>query len=491
LIYPSYPDTFWSFNHALRFIGKKASHPPMGLLTVAAMLPGEWKKKLVDLNVTALKDEDILWADYVFLSSMTIQKQSAKKVIARCIQLGRPVVAGGPLFTAEAVSFPEVNHLVLNEAEITLPQFLRDLEHGCPKPVYRSSDWADLSSTPVPLWDLINLKNYATMSIQYSRGCPFDCDFCDITVLYGRLPRTKSVDNVLRELDTLYERGWRGTVFFVDDNFIGNKKHLKRELLPAIIGWMKKKKYPFTFLTQVSINLADDDELIHLMVNAGFDIVFIGIETPDEQSLIECGKLQNANRTSLLEDVKKLHSLGLQVMGGFIVGFDSDKIDIFSRISRFINESGIVTSMVGLLNAPSGTRLYKRLIKENRIVKEMTGNNTDYSTNFLPKMDYKVLVEGYKKIISDIYSPEIYYKRVRKFLRHYRLKHKTRKGFSAAYIRGFFMSIYKLGIRKGVRWQYWKLVIWTILRRPRLMPLAITMAIYGTHFMRHFEISVD
>jgi len=488
LVYPKYPDTFWSFAHALRFIGKKASLPPMGLLTVAAMLPKHWSLKLVDLNVSPLRDEDILWADYVFLSGMTVQKPSVKKVIARCLELDRKVVGGGPLFTAESQNFPEVHHLVLNEAELTLPQFLQDVENGTPKAVYRSTEWADVTTTPVPLWDLIDFKNYATMCIQYSRGCPYDCEFCDITVLYGRRPRTKTAANVIRELDAIYERGWRGGVFFVDDNFIGNKKRIKQELLPAMIRWMKEKDYPFGFETQASINLAEDDELIDLMVEAGFDTVFIGIETPDKESLIECGKFHNA-KTDLLANVKKLHSLGLQVQGGFIVGFDSDKRDIFTRISKFINESGIVTSMVGLLNAPPGTKLYKRLIKENRIIKEMTGSNTDFSTNFLPKMDYKVLVEGYKKLISDIYKPEPYYNRVRTFLRNYRFVHKFNGGFSKTHLRGFVMSIYKLGIKKGVRRHYWKLLIWTIFRRPRMIPLAVRLAIYGSHFMRHFEIA--
>ena len=486
LVYPRYPDTFWSFSHALRFIGKKASLPPLGLLTIAAMLPKKWDLKLVDLNVSLLKDEDISWADYVFIGGMTIQKSSAKKIIARCLQLGRKVVAGGPLFTAAHHDFPEVHHLVLNEAEITLPKFLRDLDLGCPKSVYRSSEFADINTSPVPLWDLIDFKNYATMCLQYSRGCPFDCEFCDITVLYGPVQRAKSIDNVLLELAALYERGWRRGVFFVDDNFIGNRKQIKNELLPAIIQWKKRRKHPFLFSTQASINLADDDALIHLMVEAGFDMVFVGIETPDRESLIACGKLHNT-RNDLLANVKKLHSSGLQVQGGFIVGFDSDKKDIFTRMSQFINESGIVASMVGLLNAPPGTRLYNRLIKENRIIKEITGDNTDFSMNFLPKMDYKVLIDGYKKIISDIYQPEAYYKRVRTFLRSYRLVNKYNGGFSMTYVRGAIMSIYKLGIKKGVRRHFWKLMMWTLVRRPRLIPHAIMMAIYGAHFMRHFE----
>ena len=490
MVYPQYPDTFWSFSHALRFIGKKASLPPMGLLTVAAMIPAEWEVKLVDTNVSAVGDEEILWADYVFISAMTIQKDSAKKIIARCRLLGRKVVAGGPLFTALPQDFPEVDHLVLNEAEITFPGFLADLQKGTLKRIYRSAQWADISVSPVPRWDLINIKHYATMCVQYSRGCPFDCDFCDITVLYGRAPRAKPAANVLIELEALYVRGWRGTVFFVDDNFIGNKKLIRKELLPAVIDWMKKKKHPFTFLTQASINLAEDEELMRLMVEAGFDTVFVGIETPDETSLVECGKLHNT-RSDLLTNVKTLQAFGLQVQAGFIVGFDSDKLDIFNRISRFINESGIVASMVGLLNAPPGTKLYKRLISENRILKGSSGDNTDFSLNFLPKMDPAVLIEGYKKIIRDIYRPEAYYRRIRTFLRNYHLTSRLHVYFSKSHLRGVFMSFYKLGIRRGVRRHFWKLIIWTLFRKPKLMPEALTMAIYGAHFMRHFDTLPD
>ncbi len=488
LVYPQYPDTFWSYRRALRFIGRKASLPPMGLLTVASMLPSGWELRFTDTNIDALRDEDIRWADYVFISAMTVQKESAREIIGRCKALGTPVVAGGPLFTALSAEFQEVDHLVLDEAELTLPQFLEDMEEGRLQRTYRSSEWADLNTTPVPAWDLIDFSNYATMCVQYSRGCPFDCEFCDITVLYGRAPRCKTSARVLAELDALYERGWRGAVFFVDDNFIGNKRVLKQELLPAVIEWMEAHGHPFSFLTQVSINLAADDELIELMVRAGFDMVFIGIETPDEQSLIECGKMQNT-RSDMLADVYKLHEAGLQVQAGFIVGFDSDKNDIFGRISRFINESGIVASMVGLLNAPPNTRLYKRLLSENRILKGISGSNTDFSINFLPRMDTSALVEGYRKIIQDVYHPEAYYRRVRAFLRHFNPRNKFNGGlFSKTYARGFFMSIYRLGIRKGVRRHYWRLVAWTLLRRPRLIPYAITMAIYGDHFMKHFGI---
>ena len=305
LVYPEYPDTFWSFKHALKFVSKKASFPPLGLLTVASMLPKDWDKKLIDMNAAKLKDEDILLADYVFISAMSIQSESADEIIHRCKSLGTKIVAGGPLFTSTPGNYKEVDHLVLNEAEITLPQFLHDVNAGEPKHKYTTKEWADIAATPLPLWDIVPLKNYTSMNIQYSRGCPFDCDFCDITVLYGRKARTKTKEQVISELDALYFSGWRGPVFFVDDNFIGNKGKLKREILPAIAEWMVKRKNPFYLNTEASINLADDEKLMHMMVKAGFEAVFIGIESPNDDSLVECNKPQNRNR-DLIASIKKI-----------------------------------------------------------------------------------------------------------------------------------------------------------------------------------------
>jgi len=491
LVYPQFPETtFWKFSHALRFVGKKASLPPMGLLTVASLLPQSWNLKLVDINIDPLKDEDVLWADYVFISAMTVQKASVREIIDKCLQLDRKIVAGGPHFTNFHEHYPEVHHIILNEAEVTLPQFLNDLEQGNPKQLYQTNQWADVTTSPVPMWDLVNFKNYASMCLQYTRGCPYDCEFCNITVLCGRKPRIKSVDNVLTELDAFYQRGWRGNVFFVDDNFIGNKKVIKEELLPAIITWMKERKYPFHFQTQLSIDISNDDLLLDLMVKAGFGAVFVGIETPDTDSLNECGKVQNT-KVDLLESVKKLQASGMDVQAGFIVGFDSDKNNIFSRMSSFINESGIVTSMVGLLNAPTGSKLYKRLAKENRLIMEETGDNTDFSMNFKPKMDYDVLVEGYKKIIQDIYKPEAYFKRLHTFLRNYRCSAKFdfKRRFSTENFRAIGMSFYKLGIKPGIRKHFWKLMMWTLIRRPRSFPLALQLAIYSYQFMRFYKIA--
>ena len=489
LVYPEYPTTFWGFKYALRFISKKASLPPLGLLTVSAMLPAAWRQKLVDLNVRKLTDADLRWADMVFVSAMVIQRESAQSVIGRCKTLGKTVIAGGPLFTAEPEEFPDVDHLVLNEAEITFPLFLADLEKGEPQHVYTSTAWADLSRTPVPRFDLLDMRKYASMNIQYSRGCPFDCDFCNITVLYGRAPRTKSAAQVVAELDALDGMGWKGNVFVVDDNFIGNKGKLRKEVLPAIIEWMERKRHPFKLYTEVSINLADDAELMALMVRAGFDQVFVGIESPNEESLAECSKLQNRNR-DLIASVRRIQRAGLEVQAGFIVGFDKDPAAIFDRLIAFIQESGIVTAMVGLLNAPKGTKLHQRLKEEQRLVNVPSGDNTDFTINFIPKMNAEILISGYRTILRTIYAPKQYYARVRTFLKEYQPAESWKASLRLVHIKAFLRSIVRLGIIGKERFQYWKLFFWSLFRRPRLFPLAITLSIYGFHFrkvLRHHE----
>ena len=487
LVYPRYPDTFWSFRHALKFLSKKATFPPLGLLTVAAMLPAEWEKKVVDLNVNALSDENIKWADYVFLSSMVVQKDSAKEVITRCKELNVKVVAGGPLFTTGYEEFPEVDHFVLGEAEVTLPLFLADLAKGSLQHIYSSDERPDISKTPIPTWSLLNMKNYSAMSLQYSRGCPFDCDFCDIIVLNGHKPRTKGIQQTIDELEALYNHGWRGSLFIVDDNFIGNRKKLKEETLPAMIAWSKEKKYPFTFFTEASINLADDDELMELMAEAGFNRVFIGIETPNEDSLVECNKVQNSNR-DLAAAVKNIQNHGFEVQGGFILGFDNDPASIFKKQINFIQKTGIVTAMVGLLNAPNGTKLYKRLKNENRLLKNFTGDNTDFSMNFVPKMKYETLMTGYKNVLDTIYSPRHYYKRVVAFLKEY--KPRKTAGISKlrfSHIISMTKTFWFLGVWDKGRIYFWRLLISTLLKRPRHFPTSISLSVSGFHFRKVAE----
>jgi radical SAM superfamily enzyme YgiQ (UPF0313 family) len=483
LIYPQFPDTFWSFKYALRFIRKRAFSPPLGLLTVAAMLPPEWGKRLVDTNVSTLTPGDLQWADYAFISAMAIQRDSARQIIEQCKAAGVAVVAGGPMFTTERDQFDEVDHFVLNEGELTLPLFLADLAEGRPKRLYTTSDFADIRQSPIPLWDLVDMRRYASMIVQFSRGCPYDCEFCSVTELFGHRTRVKAADQVIAELDGLYELGWHGPIFSGDDNLIGSKRYLKDELLPALIEW-RKDKQGVQFATEVSINLADDDELMQMMIDAGFTTVFIGIETPEEASLAECGKHLNTNR-NMIEDVKRIQRAGLQVQGGFIVGFDHDTPSIFQRQIGFIQKSGIVTAMVGLLQAIPGTKLYERLSEEGRLRNQVSGDNADGTTNIVPNMELDTLQAGYREIMRTIYSPREHYRRIRVFLREYTLQ-RNRTHLDLQHILAFFRSIYHLGILDQKRGQYWMLLAWAIVHRPRSFPLAVTLALYGYHFRKSF-----
>lgn len=485
LIYPKFPDTFWSFKHALKFIHKKSSAPPLGLLTIAALLPREWNLRLIDTNIHELRKKDLDWADMAMISAMTVQRDSARELIERCKNAGVKVVAGGPLFTTEPEVFPDVNHLILNEGEITLPTFLKDLAKGEAQREYCTSDYAEMAGSPIPRWELMNLNDYAGMCIQYSRGCPFNCEFCNVTALLGHRMRLKTSRQIVAELDGLYQAGWRGGVFFVDDNLIGNKRALKEDLLPALIAWRKDKE-GMTFNTEASINLADDKELMSLMVAAGFNKVFIGIETPDENNLAECNKKQNLNR-DLVADVHRIQQAGMQVQGGFIVGFDNDNATTFQRLVDFIQHSGIVTAMVGILQAPIGTQLYARMEKAGRILRNMSGDNVDGSTNIVPAMNITALKEQYRKLLNHLYSPQIYYQRVRAFLKDYNLpKVRIHIDLKVIYqnLAAFVRSVFQLGIFGRERRQYWQLFFWTLFKKPRLFPLAIEFSIYGYHFRK-------
>jgi radical SAM superfamily enzyme YgiQ (UPF0313 family) len=437
----------------------------------------------VDTNVSTLTPSDLEWADYAFISGMTIQRESARQIIARCKGAGVTVVAGGPMFTIEQDQFDEVDHFILNEGELTLPPFLADLAEGRAKRVYSTTEFADIRQSPIPLWDLVDMRRYVSMIVQFSRGCPYNCEFCSVTELFGHRTRIKAADQIIAELNGLYELGWHGPIFSGDDNLIGNKRYLKDELLPALIAW-RKDKDGVQFATEVSINLADDDELMQMMVDAGFTTVFIGIETPDEASLTECGKNLNKNR-NMIDDVKRIQHAGLQVQGGFIVGFDHDTPSIFQRQIDFIQKSGIVTAMVGLLQAIPGTKLYERLSKEGRLKDQVSGDNADGTTNIVPNMEFDTLQAGYRRIMRTIYSPRAHYRRIRVFLREYTLQ-RNRTHLDLQHILAFFRSIYYLGILDRERVQYWMLLAWTLVHRPRSFPLAVTLALYGYHFRKSF-----
>jgi radical SAM superfamily enzyme YgiQ (UPF0313 family) len=483
LVYPKIPITFWSFKYALGFISKKSALPPLGLITIAAMLPPEWDQKLVDTNVSKLKDKDILWADYVFISAMNIQKNSALNIIERCKSLQTKIVAGGPMFTTDHENFEGIDFFVLNEGEITLQQFIKDLTSSSPEAVYTTIDHANMADSPPPRIDLLQLSKYASMSLQYSRGCPYNCEFCDITLLYGHKVRTKSKDQLIHELDCLYNAGWRDSVFIVDDNFIGNKSKLTQEILPAMINWMKAHRYPFRFNTQTSIELADNENLMELMVNAGFRTVFIGIESPDEDSLAECNKNQNIKR-DLIASVHKMYQYGLAVQGGFIIGFDHDPVSIFESQIKFIQESGIVTAMVGLLNAIPKTPLYNRMVREKRIVEDFSGDNTNASINFIPKMHINTLLNGYKHTMRMLYSSRKYYERLKTFLKLYH--HTAPSGIHIKLIDmvALFKSFLYVGVFSRMRYDFWSLLYWTIFRKPWLLKLVILHSIYGYHFQK-------
>jgi radical SAM superfamily enzyme YgiQ (UPF0313 family) len=479
LVYPRHPDTFWSFKHVLRFLGKRAAFPPLGLLTVAAMLPREWQLKLIDANVEPLEDADLDWADYVMISGMIVHKASAHEIAARCAARGRPVIAGGPLFTTGHAEFPEIPHFVLGEAEGVIEELVADLRRGTLKAVYRAAGYPALDGSPVPRWDLIEPGRYVTMPVQYSRGCPFDCEFCDIVAMYGRVPRTKAPSQVIAELEALRRAGWRDMVFIVDDNFIGNKKRV-RELLGALIEWRERTRAPMGFLTEASINLADEPELMAQMVRAGFRKVFVGIETPVAESLEECRKVQNSKR-DLVAAVGVMQAAGLEVMGGFIVGFDSDPLDIFRRQFEFIQRAGVVTAMVGLLSALPQTRLYARLAREGRILADSLGDNTSAVLNFVPRLDRTKLHEGYRELMRSLYAPRNYYRRLRAFLRAWQPRG-PRLRLNRADLRAFLQSLWTLGVRQRGRFAFWALFWETLLARPRKLRAAMELAIMGHHF---------
>lgn len=485
LIHPEYENTFWNVKKVLRVLGKKAAYPPLGLLTVAAMLPAHWEKKLIDMNCETLKEKHIKWADYVLISSIVGQKHSTKEVVDKVQKIGKTVIAGGSLFTIDWKEFSNIDTMVLGESEEIISVLVKDMENKNLKKIYSMEDFPAIQKTPVPAWDLVNLPYYNSVCIQISRGCPYNCEFCDVVQLNGRIPRIKSKDKITAELDSIYKIGWRAGVFFVDDNFIGNKAVIKKEILPAIIEWQKERKYPFTLSTQASINMSDDTELMELMIRAGFATVFIGIETPDPDGLQECGKYHNINR-NMLESVKKMQNMGFEVNAGFILGFDSDKDTIFKNQIDFIQKSGIVAAMVGILSVSPKSRLHERLKKANRLIDDTNSSDKNtselFKLNFIPKMEASKLLDGYSEVLKTIYSPRCYFARIRTFLREYRPKRLKRAKVSVYHLRGLFSSLWFLGIKEKGRRYYWKLILWSLFRRPGLLPYAFGLPLGLLHF---------
>jgi radical SAM superfamily enzyme YgiQ (UPF0313 family) len=483
LVYPEFPDTYWSFRHALKFEGRKSAFPPLGLLTVSAMLPDDWERRLVDLNVETLWPDDIEWADIVFVSAMIVQKQSLESIVELCRSMGKRVVVGGPYVSTGSDHLPDADHIFIGEAETTLPEFINDLKLGIARKVYEPDERPALTNTPVPDFSLIDMRHYSAMSLQYSRGCPFNCEFCDIIEIYGRVPRTKSNEQMLAELDALKSTGWRGRVFIVDDNFIGNKKNV-RLFMPRLIEWSRRNGFPFSFITEASVNLAEDDALLEQMKVAGFFHVFLGIETPVEESLKEAQKGQNTRR-DLLESVRKIQSYGMEVMAGFILGFDNDPDDIFDLQMRFISESGIPLAMVGLLTALPDTQLWRRLEKEGRLLHDSTGNNTDCTLNFVPKMDSTRLVEGYKNVLRNIYSPREYYRRALDCLsRSHSDRVESRQASARETARSLFDIVLTLGVLDRYRREFWNYTYQLLRHHANDFAHGLTLAAMGYHFRK-------
>ena len=478
LIYPKFPDTYWSFKHALSFQGKRAAQPPLGLMTVAALLPASWPKRLVDTNVDRLRDSDLEWADVAMISGMHVQYEHLIAIVEHCRARGLRTVVGGPITSSMPASVLKADHIVIGEAETLMADLVHDLTVSRALRVYQAPERPAMQLSPLPDLSLINMRRYSTMTVQYSRGCPYNCEFCDIIEIYGRQPRTKAVAQVIAELDQLHEAGWRDSVFIVDDNFIGNKKRAK-ELLAAMAEWGREHSYPFRFITEASLNLADDPELLQLFKDARFTSVFLGIETPDEASLVANNKLQNTRR-DLLESVATIQQYGIEVMGGFILGFDTDREDVFDRMVDFIQSSGIPLAMVGLLQAMPGTQLFRRLRSEGRILNAGGGNNVECSLNFVPRMDAARLVEGYRSVMKRIYSPAAYYERVKLLLSRSRPSRTADLRYEN--LRALVASLIRQGVIARGRLSYWKFLFATMVRYPRSFGAAVTFAVKGYHF---------
>jgi radical SAM superfamily enzyme YgiQ (UPF0313 family) len=498
LVYPEFAISRWGFQHAIGFIGKKAFMPPLGLLTVAALFPAHYAIRVIDMNVAALTDDDLRWADVVFTSSMIVQRRSLHEVIARCRAAARPIVAGGPYPTACPDELAGVDHVIAGEAEGVFPGFLSDLEAGRARPLYRESGKPDVTRTPLPRYDLVDIHAYYYLSAQFSRGCPFTCEFCDIPMLFGRVPRTKTNGQMLAELSQLHRLGWRGPVFIADDNFIANKRDAMR-LLPALAAWQRARRHPFAFLTEASVNLAQVEPLLDAMVEAGFHRVFLGIETPNPAALNKLKKVQNVSRgragaraqdrsassdTYLLDAVRTIQAKGIEVAAGFILGLDSDGPEVFDAQIEFVQATGIPMAAVGLLTALRGTPLYDRLAREHRLLK--TGQTNidmlEISPNFEPEMERSALLEGYARALTTLYDPGLvsYFERCATLVRWLKPTRQQRMRIGTAELGALLESMRRqLCSEQGPA--YLRCMLRTALRHPTLLPKMVELAIIGYH----------
>jgi len=497
-IYPEFPKTFWSYEKILELVNRKVLLPPLGMVTVAALLPQHWEMKLVDRNVREVSEAEWSWAELVVISGMIVQKADMAVQIARAKQRGLPVAVGGP-FASSTPDAPELelaDFKVLDEGEITLPLFIAAIERGDTSGRFSANgDKPDVTGTPVPRFDLLELDAYDSMSVQFSRGCPFQCEFCDIIVLYGRKPRTKTPDQLIAELQTLYDLGWRRSIFLVDDNFIGNKRNAKL-MLPALKQWQIERGYPFSFATEASVDLASDDELMLMMAEARFDSVFLGIETPDEASLSIAGKHQNT-RSSLEESVDRITSYGIRVMAGFIIGFDGEKSGAGDRIVTFVSRTGIPAAMMGMLQALPNTGLWHRLEKEGRLIQEKTdakGVNQTNLLNFVPTRPIRDIANEYVDAFCRLYEPNAYIDRVR----HYYLKMgkpRWQQYVPAAFgkpslpawsdVRALLIVVWRQGLKRNTRWRFWRSLLEVARKNPNALEQFLVVLAHNEHFLEY------
>ncbi len=488
LIWPEFPISYWGAQYLVKLLKKGALMPPLGSLTVAGLCPPEWTLRLVDLNIEALSDNDLKWADIVLISGMTIQQNSMSEVLRRCKKVGVRSVVGGPHATSSPEKLDDATHLVLDEGEITLPMFFKDLQAGNTQRIYRADGKRpDITETPVPRFDLLKIDSYVTMCIQFSRGCPFACEFCDITTLFGRVPRTKTPQQIIAEVQAVYDLGFRGEIFLVDDNFIGNQKNVKL-MLPELIAWQKAHNYPYWLYTEASINLADDDEMLKLMGEANFHSVFIGLESPSQESLRETRKFQNL-QGDMLSKIHKIQQHGIEVMAGFIVGFDSDTEDIFDRQIDFITKAKIPRAMVGPLNVMPNTELWERLEREGRLQDDFDGDNITFC-NFATTLPPLTLVRGYRKMMSTLYSPRNFFDRMRALIDSLDCsRNKTLSRLSPYTAIKWLLpctgALLHVALINRNRYDYLRFMSWVLCKHPDKFLFALTLTLLGYHFIRY------